>query len=85
MKLRFPCCPLRSAGILLVAFAFALQAKSQSITLYPDFYATQYGVVVTSLTQGQIVNFGEGEIWETNGFNQSYTIDLSIMAKEPTR
>ena len=77
MKLRFPCRPLRSWGILLVAFAFALQAQSQSITLYPDFYATQYGVAVTSLTQGQIVNISEGGLWSTNGFNQSYTIDLS--------
>ena len=77
MKLRFPCRPLRSWGLLFVAAAAALQAQSQSITLYPDFYATQYGVAVTSLTQGQIVNISEGGLWSTNGFNQSYIIDLS--------
>ena len=77
MKLRIPRAAYMQAVILLSTFALSMGVRAQSITLYSDFYATQYGVAVTSLTQGQIVNLSEGQIWATNGFNQTYTIDLS--------
>ncbi len=77
MTLRNTCRAALAIGFLTTALFAFTKANAQSITLYPDFYATQYGVAVTSLTQGQIVNLDEGDIWSTNGFNQSYTIDLS--------
>ena len=77
MKLRNLRTAFFQVGLLFASITIALGVRAQSITLYSDFYATQYGVAVTSLTQGQIVNISEGGIWSTNGFNQTYTIDLS--------
>ena len=82
MKLRNTRTVLAQAGLLVLTMALALGVRAQSITLYSDFYATQYGVAVTSLTQGQIVNISEGGIWSTNGFNQTYTIDLSDIGED---
>ena len=77
MKLRISRAAYMQAAFLLATFVLSLGVRAQSITLSSDFYATQYGVAVTSLTQGQIVNLSEGQIWATNGFNQTFTIDLS--------
>ena len=71
MTLRNTCRAALAIGFLTTALFALTKANAQSITLYPDFYATQYGVAVTSLTQGRIVNLDEGDIWSTNGFNQS--------------
>jgi len=77
MMLRFPCRATLGVVVLSAALFLSFGARAQSITLFSDFYATQYGVAVTSLTDGQIVNISEGGIWPTNGFNQTYTIDLT--------
>ena len=69
-------------GLIIASLAIASGVRAQSITLFSDFYATQYGVAVTSLTQGQIVNISEGGIWSTNGFNQTYTIDLTDFGQD---
>ena len=82
MMLRNTCRTAVAIGFLTAALFASLQAHAQSITLYSDFYATQYGVAVTSLTQGQIVNISEGGIWATNGFNQTYEIDLSAYGED---
>ena len=77
MMLRFPCRAKMAVVLLTAAVFVSFGVRAQSVTLFSDFYATQYGVAVTSLTDGQIVNISEGGIWPTNGFNQTYTIDLS--------
>ena len=69
-------------GLIIASLAIASGVRALSITLFSDFYATQYGVAVTSLTQGQIVNISEGGIWSTNGFNQTYTIDLTDFGQD---
>ncbi len=78
MMLRFPC---RATLGVVVPFCCSLPLLwREGAVHYPSSQTSmppQYGVAVTSLTDGQIVNISEGGIWPTNGFNQTYTIDLS--------
>jgi len=57
-------------------------AQSQSITFIADFYATQYGAAITGVQNGQVYNVNEGDMWATNGFEQTLTIDLSAYGQD---
>ena len=72
----------RPAALLFFALFSIGLIQSQTITFHADFFAVQYGAAITGVQNGQVYNVNEGDMWATNGFDQTLTLDLSSYGQD---